>query len=315
MSYDSYIENINESRRLMNNMINVMNHQERNMRIIINNRNNNRNNRNNTPRTRNNRNNIWENLYFVSDPFNYSRNTSIQLTRDELNRANQENITTPSNIASNVPTRMQIEAATNTTTYSVIEYPSNSVCPISRDVFNDDDIVTQIIPCGHIFSRNNLQQWFTYHSVCPMCRYDIRNYTNNTTTANTSRTNTPITNTTTANTSRTNSSRSNTPRTNTPRTNSTTANTPRTNTPRTNTTTANTPRTNTYTTLDNLDLNNIVEQIAGDILNNVTDISANNISLEYSLYTPYNRINNSSLIPVFNRAVNHRTSIDPSLNF
>ena len=267
MSYDSYIENINESRRLMNNMINVMNHQERNMRIIINNRNNNRNNRNNTPRTRNNRNNIWENLYFVSDPFNYSRNTSIQLTRDELNRANQENITTPSNIASNVPTRMQIEAATNTTTYSVIEYPSNSVCPISRDVFNDDDIVTQIIPCGHIFSRNNLQQWFTYHSVCPMCRYDIRNYSS------------------------------------------------RTNTPRTNTTTANTPRTNTYTTLDNLDLNNIVEQIAGDILNNVTDISANNISLEYSLYAPYNRSNNSSLIPVFNRSVNHRTSIDPSLNF
>ena len=307
MSYDSYIENINESRRLMNNMINVMNHQERNMRIIINNRNNNRNNRNNTPRTRNNRNNIWENLYFVSDPFNYSRNTSIQLTRDELNRANQENITTPSNIASNVPTRMQIEAATNTTTYSVIEYPSNSVCPISRDVFNDDDIVTQIIPCGHIFSRNNLQQWFTYHSVCPMCRYDIRNYS--------SRTNTPRTNTTTANTSRTNSSRSNTSRTNTSRTNSSRSNTPRTNTPRTNTTTANTPRTNTYTTLDNLDLNNIVEQIAGDILNNVTDISANNISLEYSLYAPYNRSNNSSLIPVFNRSVNHRTSIDPSLNF
>ena len=282
MSYDSYIENINESRRLMNNMINVMNHQERNMRIII-------NNRNNSHRTRNNRNNIWENLYFVSDPFNYSRNTSIQLTRDELNRANQENITTPLNIVSNVPTRMQIEAATNTTIYSVIENPSNNVCPISRDVFNDDDTVTQIIPCGHIFSRNNLQQWFTYHSVCPMCRYDIRNYTPNTT-----RTNTTRTNTTRTNTARTNSARTNTARNNTARNN--------------------TARNNNYTTLDNLDLNNIVEQIAGDILNNVTDISTNNISLEYSLYTPYNRSNNSGLIPIFNRAVNHRTSIDPSLN-
>ena len=62
-------------------------------------------------------------------------------------------------------------------------------------------------------------------------------------------------------------------------------------------------------TLDNL--NNIAEQIAGDILNNVTDASNNNISLEYSLYTPYN---STSIIPIFNRALNNRTSIDPSLN-
>ena len=71
-------------------------------------------------------------MYFVSDPFNYSRNTSIQLTRDELNRANQENITTPSNIASNVPTRMQIEAATNTTTYSVIDGRILMRCAITK---------------------------------------------------------------------------------------------------------------------------------------------------------------------------------------
>tara|TARA_Y100001935_G_scaffold243243_1_gene234449 strand:+ start:89 stop:286 length:198 start_codon:yes stop_codon:yes gene_type:complete len=62
-------------------------------------------------------------------------------------------------------------------------------------------------------------------------------------------------------------------------------------------------------TLDNL--NNIAEQIAGDILNNVTDASNNNISLEYSLYTPYNSTN---IIPIFNRALNNRTTIDPSLN-
>ena len=165
------------------------------------------------------------------------------------------------------------------------------MCPISRDVFNDDDTVTQIIPCGHIFSRTNLQQWFTYHSACPMCRYDIRNYT-----PNTVGTNTVGTNTVGTNTARNNNARNNTARNNTARNNNDAFYV-----------------NNNYTTLDNIDLNNIVEQIAGDILNN-TDISGNNISLEYSLYTPYNISNNSRLIPIFNRAVNHRTSIDPSLN-
>ena len=274
MSYDSYIENINESRRLMNNMINLLNNQERNMRIIINNNNRNNNRNNNS----NNNRNIWDNYFFVSDPFNYSRNTSIQLTREDMNRLNSINVTRPLNNSStsNIPTRNQISRATNTTQFSNINNPSNTICPISRDRFNSNDTVTQIIPCGHIFTSNNLQQWFTYHSVCPMCRYDIRNY-----------------NPSTPNTSRSNTSRSNT------------SNTSRSNT---NTSNISTVSSNSMT-LDNL--NNIAEQIAGDILNNVTDASNNNISLEYSLYTPYN---STSIIPIFNRALNNRTTIDPSLN-
>ena len=277
MSYDSYIENVNESRRLMNNMINLMNNQERNMRIIINNnRDNNRNH--NRDNNRNNNRNIWDNYFFVSDPFNYSRNTSIQLTREDLNRLNSINVTRPLNNSStsNIPTRNQINTATNTTQFSNIENPSNTICPISRDIFNSNDTVTQIIPCGHIFTSNNLQQWFTYHSVCPMCRYDIRNY--NPSTPNRS------------NTNRSNTSRSNTNRSNTNRSNSSTV-------------------SSNSITLDNL--NNIAEQIAGDLLNNVTDTSNNNISLEYSLYAPYNSTN---IVPIFNRTLNNRTSIDASLN-
>ena len=292
MSYDSYIENINESRRLMNNMINLLNNQERNMRIIINNNNRNNNRNNNS----NNNRNIWDNYFFVSDPFNYSRNTSIQLTREDMNRLNSINLTRPLNNTSmsNIPTRNQISRATNTTQFSNINNPSNAICPISRDRFNSNDTVTQIIPCGHIFSTNILQQWFTYHSVCPMCRYDIRNYNPSTPNrSNTSRSNTNTSNTNTSNTSRSNTSRSNTSR----------SNTSRSNTSNTSTVSSNSM------TLDNL--NNIAEQIAGDILNNVTDVSNNNISLEYSLYTPYN---STSIIPIFNRALNNRTSIDPSLN-
>ena len=284
MSYDSYIENINESRRLMNNMINLMNNQERNMRIIINNNNRNNNRNNNSNNNSNNNRNIWDNYFLVSDPFNYSRNTSIQLTREELNRLNSINVTRPLNNSStsNIPTRNQISRATNTTLFSNIVNPSNNTCPISRDRFNSNDTVTQISPCGHIFTSNNLQQWFTYHSVCPMCRYDIRNY-----------------NPSTSNTNRSNTNRSNTNR----------SNTNRSNTNRSNTNRSNHSLTSSSITLDNL--NNIAEQIAGDILNNVTDASNNNVSLEYSLYTPYNSTN---IIPIFNRALNNRTTIDPSLN-
>ena len=59
----------------------------------------------------------------------------------------------------------------------------------------------------------------------------------------------------------------------------------------------------------NVNLNDIAEQIAGDILNNVSDAS-NNISLEYSLYSPYN---STTLVPIFNRN-SSRTTIDQSLN-
>ena len=76
----------------------------------------------------------------------------------------------------NIPTTQEIRTATINTRYSHIIQPTNSVCPISRDDFNDNSEVTQIRGCAHIFNRASLSEWFVTHSTCPMCRYDIRDY-------------------------------------------------------------------------------------------------------------------------------------------
>jgi len=41
-------------------------------------------------------------------------------------------------------------------------------------------IVSQIIPCGHIFCEDSFDEWFQSSVRCPVCRYDKRDYRNNT---------------------------------------------------------------------------------------------------------------------------------------
>jgi hypothetical protein len=75
------------------------------------------------------------------------------------------------------PSENQIQHAVRTIPYSNIENPLNNSCPISLENFTNNDEVSQIIHCGHIFSREPLQHWFQSNVRCPVCRYDIR--TNN----------------------------------------------------------------------------------------------------------------------------------------
>ena len=91
-----------------------------------------------------------------------------------------------------VPTQEQINNATRSIRYENIQNPLNESCPISLERFNPNDVVTQICWCGHIFNTNELTSWFRSNVRCPVCRYDIRNYETNRTTANTT-TNTDIT--------------------------------------------------------------------------------------------------------------------------
>jgi hypothetical protein len=74
------------------------------------------------------------------------------------------------------PTPSQIETATRIARYSDILSPRNVSCPISLENFNDNDIVSVIRFCGHIFNREQLNTWFQSRCICPICRYDIRNY-------------------------------------------------------------------------------------------------------------------------------------------
>jgi hypothetical protein len=77
------------------------------------------------------------------------------------------------------PTQSQIESATRRAIYCDIVSPRNRSCPISLDNFEDNETVTVIRQCGHIFRTEELNTWFMSHCNCPVCRYDIRDYNSN----------------------------------------------------------------------------------------------------------------------------------------
>ena len=70
----------------------------------------------------------------------------------------------------------QIELSTQNARYGDLVSPLHTICPISHEPFNENSQVTIIRHCGHIFNTTELNTWFTNNSVCPVCRYDVRNY-------------------------------------------------------------------------------------------------------------------------------------------
>jgi hypothetical protein len=77
------------------------------------------------------------------------------------------------------PTQANIDIATRNIRFSEINSPTNNSCPITLERFNDNDQVLVIRHCGHIFSHSGLTSWFASNCRCPVCRYDIRNYSPN----------------------------------------------------------------------------------------------------------------------------------------
>ena len=78
------------------------------------------------------------------------------------------------------PTEAQIDAATRITRYGSIVNPLNLSCPISLEPFRENDFVTMIRSCGHIFNGPEINEWFRTNVRCPVCRFDIRNHRSNT---------------------------------------------------------------------------------------------------------------------------------------
>jgi hypothetical protein len=74
------------------------------------------------------------------------------------------------------PTEAQIDLATEEIRFGIITNPVNSVCPISQERFSPNELVLQVVYCGHNFRNNLLRQWFESNVRCPLCRYDIREY-------------------------------------------------------------------------------------------------------------------------------------------
>jgi hypothetical protein len=72
------------------------------------------------------------------------------------------------------PTPEQIYSATLQYNYSLESNANNTNCPITLDEFQEGEPVTKIEHCGHVFRREAIGNWFQRNVRCPVCRYDIR---------------------------------------------------------------------------------------------------------------------------------------------
>ena len=186
----NYIQNITSSHRTLNTMANVLTHQERNINNLI-----------TLTRERerrlanNNRNRNILQQSFIRQPttipsgedFNLPVNfpSNIINNINNINNRNNRNNRNIGNIGNNRNTRntrntRNIDLINDSiiyNTFSNINNPINNSCPINREVFNPDDSVIQIIPCGHVFNESGLLRWFENNTTCPMCRYNLLNQT------------------------------------------------------------------------------------------------------------------------------------------
>jgi len=74
------------------------------------------------------------------------------------------------------PSSTQISTATRVIVYGDISNPPNTQCPITQEEFNAPDMITQILHCRHCFNSAGINRWWRSSARCPVCRYDIRDY-------------------------------------------------------------------------------------------------------------------------------------------
>jgi hypothetical protein len=165
-------DTLDDIRNNINNLIG--NNMNRSNRFL------NRSNRNENRNNNNNRNSNGRRPYIYYDLSNpIDRSTYIS---DETNNSNQDItdfLTTFLNSSVPVrPSQEQINNASRLVTYSEISNPNSTSCVISLEPFASNDNVRQLHHCGHIFFPDQFDQWFSNHVRCPVCRHDIRSYTN-----------------------------------------------------------------------------------------------------------------------------------------
>lgn len=59
------------------------------------------------------------------------------------------------------------------TTYSQVNTPLSTSCPITREDFLDTDVVIMIRECRHIFKKAAFQTWIENNNTCPCCRINL----------------------------------------------------------------------------------------------------------------------------------------------
>ena len=81
------------------------------------------------------------------------------------------------------PTPQELDNATERITYSEDAFLMNDRCPISLEEFAIGDELIRIHHCGHVFTELSFSHWFQSNVRCPVCRHDIRDMSDNVTSA------------------------------------------------------------------------------------------------------------------------------------
>jgi hypothetical protein len=85
------------------------------------------------------------------------------------NTLNMGNVVQPLNsgdISANITNLIYRDIADTTT---------QTICPFTQDNFSNNDEISRINPCGHIFTRSHLNRYLTnFDYRCPVCRRDLR---------------------------------------------------------------------------------------------------------------------------------------------
>jgi hypothetical protein len=120
------------------------------------------------------------NLFYFTDFLGNTEAQQQHRNHNHNNNANYDFLRMFTNFLDPIeihPTPAQIEDATRVVRFGDIVGPMNDSCPISLNRFAEDDSVTVIRHCNHVFNTAELNNWFLGNCKCPVCRYDIRTYT------------------------------------------------------------------------------------------------------------------------------------------
>jgi hypothetical protein len=75
-----------------------------------------------------------------------------------------------------IANEQQIQNATRTFHFTTDMSNINMSCPITLEDFQENELICQIKHCRHVFKDSALKSWFERNVRCPVCRYDIRDY-------------------------------------------------------------------------------------------------------------------------------------------
>jgi hypothetical protein len=107
------------------------------------------------------------------------RNRDRNSTHTILSYLLQPYVTTPPATYEDVvvrPSEDEINHALRRYTWGQETSTRHTRCPITLEEFQENESVCEIIHCGHIFKEESILDWLNRNVRCPVCRYDIRQY-------------------------------------------------------------------------------------------------------------------------------------------